>query len=145
MMKSSVFRDSTLRSPLKVNWCFGGACCLMLFLTWCILLLWRWRQHVSPKPWSTFRRLHGVVSQKVELFITTAVRTSKPTNLKLLYMKVNDTHNGISQMKNTSLQHQIHQYGRYFFDSVICTFIKRFSVSVKVFHILIFYYFSGYP
>jgi hypothetical protein len=29
--------------------------------------------------WSTFNGLHGIISQKPELFITTALRTSSPT------------------------------------------------------------------
>jgi hypothetical protein len=36
---------------------------------------------VPPKRRLTFNGLHGVISQKIELFITTAVRTSNPTNL----------------------------------------------------------------
>jgi hypothetical protein len=31
------------------------------------------------KRWLTFNGLHGVISQKMELFITTVVRTSNPT------------------------------------------------------------------
>jgi hypothetical protein len=31
-----------------------------------------------------FYGLHGVLSQKIELFITTAVRTSNPTSLDML-------------------------------------------------------------
>jgi hypothetical protein len=31
------------------------------------------------KRWLTFNSLHGVISQKIEFFITTAVRTSNPT------------------------------------------------------------------
>jgi hypothetical protein len=34
---------------------------------------------VPPKSWLTFNRLHGVISQKIVLFITTAVRTSNAT------------------------------------------------------------------
>jgi hypothetical protein len=34
---------------------------------------------VPPKRWMTFNGLHGVISQKIELFITTAVRTSNLT------------------------------------------------------------------
>jgi hypothetical protein len=37
------------------------------------------RRHVPPKRRLTFNGLHGVISQKTELFITTAVRTSNPT------------------------------------------------------------------
>jgi hypothetical protein len=38
-----------------------------------------WNRHVSPKRRSTLNGVHGVISQKMELFITTAVRTSIPT------------------------------------------------------------------
>jgi hypothetical protein len=34
-----------------------------------------------PKCWLTFNRLHSVISQKTELFITTAVGTSNPTRV----------------------------------------------------------------
>jgi hypothetical protein len=37
---------------------------------------WRWRRYVPPKRRLTFNRLHGVISQKTELFITTGVRTT---------------------------------------------------------------------
>jgi hypothetical protein len=36
-----------------------------------------WRLHVAPKRRMTYNRLHGVISQKVGLFITTDVRTWK--------------------------------------------------------------------
>jgi hypothetical protein len=38
------------------------------------------------KHWLTFNGLHGVISQKTVLFITTAVRTSIPTKLLVLIM-----------------------------------------------------------
>jgi hypothetical protein len=40
---------------------------------------WRLRRYVPPKRRLTFNGLHDVISQKVVLFITTAVRTSNPT------------------------------------------------------------------
>jgi hypothetical protein len=40
---------------------------------------WRWRRHDPPKRWLTFNRLLCVISQKTELFVTTAVKTSNPT------------------------------------------------------------------
>jgi hypothetical protein len=40
---------------------------------------WRWRRYVPPKRPLTFNGLHGVISQNVVLFITTAVRTCIPT------------------------------------------------------------------
>jgi hypothetical protein len=46
------------------------------FLARLILWSWRWRRHVPPKCRFTFDELHGVISQKIVLFITAAVRTS---------------------------------------------------------------------
>jgi hypothetical protein len=40
---------------------------------------WKWRRYVPPKRRLTLKGLHGVISQKLVLFITTAVRTSNPT------------------------------------------------------------------
>jgi hypothetical protein len=72
VMESSIFRDITPRSPLKVNRCFEGICCLPLQVTrksqawkkserrWQVKLSsagfllglffdpWRWRRHVPP-------------------------------------------------------------------------------------------------
>jgi hypothetical protein len=39
---------------------------------------WRWRRYVPPKRRLTLNRLQCVISQKVVLFIATAVRTSNP-------------------------------------------------------------------
>jgi hypothetical protein len=58
LVKSSVFCDITPYSPLKVNQSFG--------------------YDIFPQRRLTFNRLHGVVFHKIKLFITTAVRTSKP-------------------------------------------------------------------
>jgi hypothetical protein len=49
------------------------------FLAWLILRPWWWRWHAPPKRRLTFSGLHGVMTQKTELFIITAVRTSDPT------------------------------------------------------------------
>jgi hypothetical protein len=45
------------------------------------LILWPWRRrrYVPPTHRLTFNGLHGVISQKTELFITTALRASIPT------------------------------------------------------------------
>jgi hypothetical protein len=80
VMKSSIFWDTTPRSPFKANRSFGGIfrlhfqgrrislLCLILashwFLPWIILRPWRWRQHVPPELQLTFNELHGVISQK---------------------------------------------------------------------------------
>jgi hypothetical protein len=42
-------------------------------------------RYVPQKRRLTFNRLHGVISQKIELFITTAVRTSGPTIIRQDY------------------------------------------------------------
>lgn len=36
----------------------------------------RWRRHVPSKHQLIFKRIHGIISQKIDLFITAAVRTS---------------------------------------------------------------------
>jgi hypothetical protein len=80
-------------SPLKVYQRFGEKCCLHLqcriinqarnqkvaascimlvsFLAYSSALKLRW--HVTPKRWMTFNGLQGVISQKINLFITSAV------------------------------------------------------------------------
>jgi hypothetical protein len=62
--KSSIFWDITLFSPLIVNRRFGETCLLHLRCQF------------------TFNGLYGIIFQKIELFITTAVRTSTSTNDK---------------------------------------------------------------
>jgi hypothetical protein len=94
-VKSSIFWYITPCSELEVNRRFGRSrlhfqnrrisqakMSLAAFSCWfaCLILRpWRWRWHVPPKRRLTFNGLHGVISQKIELFITTAVRISKPT------------------------------------------------------------------
>jgi uncharacterized membrane protein len=46
------------------------------FLVWLARKTLRGRRYYPIKPWITFKLLHGVISQKIELFITTALRTS---------------------------------------------------------------------
>jgi hypothetical protein len=45
----------------------------------------RWRRYVPPKRRLTLNGLHDVVSEKLILFITTAVITSNPTKCSLLH------------------------------------------------------------
>jgi hypothetical protein len=65
------------------SWQDYSACHLLS--RWCLAQLisrpWRWRRYVPPKRRLTLNRLHGVISQKMVLFILTAVRTSNPTSL----------------------------------------------------------------
>jgi hypothetical protein len=74
-VKSSAFWDITPCSQLKVNRRFG------------------WRRHAPRKRRLIFNGLHGVITQKIELFISTAVRSSNPTNsTKYFYrFRTNDT------------------------------------------------------
>jgi hypothetical protein len=52
---------------------------------------WRWRRYVHPKRRLTFNGLHGVISQNIVLFITTAVITSNPTYLQYVIPEKNNT------------------------------------------------------
>jgi hypothetical protein len=80
-LKSPILWDITPCSPLKVNWSFGRLCCLRLQVRRISQAsnerenIWQ----VSPKSGLSFNGLHGVISQEIELFNTTAVRTSNPT------------------------------------------------------------------
>jgi hypothetical protein len=90
-LKNSVFWDITSSSDFNLNWYFRGVCYLHLqgqrisqrsachklscwFLAWLILQHWRWRHCALLKHQLSFNRLHGLISQKTELFLTTAVR-----------------------------------------------------------------------
>jgi hypothetical protein len=84
-VKSSIFWDITSCSPLKVNRRFGGRCRLLATCFHASYLLYLF---FDPEDGSDiflrnvgwiFIGLHDVISQKTELFITTAVRTSNPT------------------------------------------------------------------
>jgi hypothetical protein len=59
-------------SLLGVNRRFGGTYRLHLQGRW------RWRQYVSLKRRLTLNGLHGLIPQKMVLFITTTVRSSNP-------------------------------------------------------------------
>jgi hypothetical protein len=54
-----------------------ATCLLAGFLLNLFLRPWRWRRYVPPKRRLTLNGLHGAISQKLILFITTAVKTSK--------------------------------------------------------------------
>jgi hypothetical protein len=51
------------------------------FLACITLQSWRCRRPLLPKWPLAFKGLHDVIYQTIEVFITTAVRTSDPTNL----------------------------------------------------------------
>jgi hypothetical protein len=55
------------------------------FLACLIIRPWRWRRNIPSKRQLTFNRLPGVISQKVEIFINTDVRTSNPTGGIYIY------------------------------------------------------------
>jgi hypothetical protein len=63
-MKSSIFWDITPCTALLLP-----APAWQWFLAWLNLRPWRWRRHVPRKRWLTFNGLHGVISQKTELYI----------------------------------------------------------------------------
>jgi hypothetical protein len=68
---------------------------LSLLPTWCWFLVrlifrpWRCRRHFPSKRRLNFNGLHGVISYKTELFITTAVRTSNPTSIRVFISATN--------------------------------------------------------
>jgi hypothetical protein len=78
-----------LRSTLPLSSCFlydpkfltvNYSACHLLSHSYLVRLIqpWRCRRYVPPKCWLTFSGLHGIISQKIVLFIITAVRTSNP-------------------------------------------------------------------
>jgi hypothetical protein len=73
--KSTIFWDITPCSLLSRF----AACFYAGFLLSFFFLPWRWRRYVPPKGRLAFNGLHGLVSQNIVLFLTTAVRTSNPT------------------------------------------------------------------
>jgi hypothetical protein len=77
-LKSIIFWDMM---PCSLLSCNLPDC---LFLLKLFLRPWRWRWYVAPKRRLQLNRLHGVISQKMILFITTAVKTSNPTILSIL-------------------------------------------------------------
>jgi hypothetical protein len=118
ILKSSIFWDIMPCSPLKVNRSFGGTWRLHLrgriinqarnqrktgskqtFLAWLIFRPRRWRRHFPPERALTFNGLCGVISQKIEMFITTAVRTSNPDSYTVIKTRDDDIlYNFCSQM-----------------------------------------------
>jgi hypothetical protein len=88
VMKSPVLWNIRPCIPLKVNRCFDGASRLDLQgqrwakqetcvkagskLVLLILRSWRWRQHATPCL-LRFKGVHGIISQKIKLFITRVI------------------------------------------------------------------------
>jgi hypothetical protein len=90
LLKSSTFTDITPCNPLKVFRCFGETCRLHLqavldtcFHAGSLFALFFDPDDADdmfpPERRLTFNGLHGVISQKIEAFITTALRISNPT------------------------------------------------------------------
>jgi hypothetical protein len=99
-LKSSIFWDTMPCSPLKVHRSFRGK--YRLHLQDQIISHARKESQVANKARAnggdmflrnvglTFNRLEGVISQKIELFITIVVRTSSPTGINLPVWNVYD-------------------------------------------------------
>jgi hypothetical protein len=94
-MKSTILSDITTCSPLSVNRRFGGTYHLHLqglLATWLlagfllnfVLRPLRWWLYGPPKRRLTLNGLHGVISHKMVLFITTSVKTLNPTSTPLV-------------------------------------------------------------
>jgi hypothetical protein len=79
----------------------GAACHLLSrwFLARLIPRPWRWRRYFPPKRRLTYNGLHGVISLKIALFITTAVITYNPTKSSLLVVWC--TYNYIRSFRKT--------------------------------------------
>jgi hypothetical protein len=67
----------------KPEWKVTSRACW--FLAWLIRFPWRWMRHVPPKRLLIFIELHEVISQKTEIFVTTAVRDSNPKKSNVCY------------------------------------------------------------
>jgi hypothetical protein len=74
-----VRRVSTNVSEEHIASIFLATCLLAFFFLNVFLRPWRWRRYVSPKRRLKLDGLHGVISQKMILFITSTVKTSNPT------------------------------------------------------------------
>jgi hypothetical protein len=68
------------RGEVSLSACHLLTCWFLLKL---FLRHWRWRRYVPPKRQLELNGLHGVISQKMILFITTTVKTSNSTRWKL--------------------------------------------------------------
>jgi hypothetical protein len=85
IIRDSIFWAISPYSPLKVNRHFGETCLQSLLAT-CFTLASGLAYSSTLKMEATyssetsidFQDVHGVISQKIDLFLTTAVRTSNP-------------------------------------------------------------------
>jgi hypothetical protein len=80
VVMNSILWGMTPCSLLSCNRRFGGTFCLPSAYLWFLLKLflrpWRWKQYVPPKRRLKLNGLHCVISQKMILFLPTAVKTS---------------------------------------------------------------------
>jgi hypothetical protein len=87
-------------SKNKQNKKGGKLCCFHAgFLAWLTFRPWRWMRHVPPKHRLTFNRLYSVMSQRIGLFTTTAVRISN-----FLLKHVNVSTSRLGQLVNLFLE-----------------------------------------
>jgi hypothetical protein len=73
------------KEEYTIFWDIPNSACHPLsrsFLARLILRPWRWRRYVLLKRRLAPNGLHGVISQKIVLFTTTAVKTSIPTKIQ---------------------------------------------------------------
>jgi hypothetical protein len=109
-----------LCSPLKVNRRFEGTCRFHLHGR-------RRSQETSVESVLNFNGLHGVISQNVELFITTAVSISNPTNSITVQIK--------TQILNSCCEFYMHWNGNFHYT----LFCKRSAqVTADSFGLLLF-------
>jgi hypothetical protein len=81
-METSVFWDVTRCSLLKVNQPFGGTClltaCYLRHAGFLLGLFNPKREMTCSSRMVDFNKLHGAMSQKIEVFITTDARIADP-------------------------------------------------------------------
>jgi hypothetical protein len=75
---SSGLRSKSNKKSAWNKLCLVPASCW--FLVWLILWPWLWTPYIPPKRQSTFTGLRSAISQRIQHFITTAVRTSNLIN-----------------------------------------------------------------
>jgi hypothetical protein len=74
----------------SVSWHYAGSRTMKEFLASLAFRSWRLKKRVPSKHLLTFAELHGVISQKVELFITTGVTTSNPTTDEFFWKELSN-------------------------------------------------------
>jgi hypothetical protein len=79
--KTSPPSSESYSMPKKKPTCNKQSFPSRLFHTWLTLQTWTWKRYVPPKCPSTLNGLYFVTCQRLELFKTTSMRTSNPSNL----------------------------------------------------------------